>query len=310
MSNPFNMPSGVHVLERGWLSSNNILLMDEQENVLIDTGYATHAPQTLALVDHVLKVRGSHQKLNRVINTHLHSDHCGGNAALKATYQCRITIPQAEADKVAHWDEDALSYRATGQYCDRFSYDDTLSGGDSLRLGGLHWQALSAPGHDPHSLIFYCEQEGLLISADALWQNGFGVIFPELEGESGFAEARATLDLIASMELRLVVPGHGSPFSDIKTALRTAYSRLDYLEADPLRNAQNTVKVLLKFLLLDKHAIALNDVAAMMMQVPLLEVCNRRYFQLSDHELAQWTVAQLIKSGAASSDGITLFDAG
>jgi hypothetical protein len=29
----------------------------------------------------------------------------------------------------------------------------------------------------------------LLLSADALWENGFGVIFPELDGESGFAEA-------------------------------------------------------------------------------------------------------------------------
>jgi hypothetical protein len=27
---------------------------------------------------------------------------------------CRIAIPAAEDDKVRHWDEDALSYRATG----------------------------------------------------------------------------------------------------------------------------------------------------------------------------------------------------
>ena len=310
MSNPFHLPDGMHVLERGWLSSNNILLMDAHDNVLIDTGYASHAPQTLALVAHVLQERGSHQHVTRIINTHLHSDHCGGNAALQARYQCRITIPEAEADKVARWDEEALSYRATGQHCERFSYHDTLNDGATLRLGGQVWQALAAPGHDPHSLIFYCAQEGLLISADALWQNGFGVIFPELEGESGFAEARATLDLISSLEVRLVIPGHGAPFEDVKTALRTAYSRLDYLEQVPLRNAQNTVKVLLKFLLLDKQAIALDTVAAMMMQVPLLQTCNRRYFALSDNALADWAVSQLIKAGAASSDGTTLFNAG
>jgi hypothetical protein len=30
----------------------------------------------------------------------------------------------------------------------------------------------------------YCADEGILISADALWQNGFGDL-PELDGESG-----------------------------------------------------------------------------------------------------------------------------
>jgi glyoxylase-like metal-dependent hydrolase (beta-lactamase superfamily II) len=39
--------------------------------------------------------------LDRIVNTHLHSDHCGGNAALKASFGCRIAIPGAEAGKVA-----------------------------------------------------------------------------------------------------------------------------------------------------------------------------------------------------------------
>jgi glyoxylase-like metal-dependent hydrolase (beta-lactamase superfamily II) len=45
-------------------------------------------------------------------------------------------------------------------------------------MGDLDWQALAAPGHDPHALLLWCAEEGILISGDALWQNGFGVIFP------------------------------------------------------------------------------------------------------------------------------------
>ena len=43
-------PPGVTVFERGWLSSNNILLEGEAGNALIDSGYGAHAAQTLALV--------------------------------------------------------------------------------------------------------------------------------------------------------------------------------------------------------------------------------------------------------------------
>jgi hypothetical protein len=101
-----------------------------------------------------------------------------------------------------------------------------------------------------------------------LWRNGFGIIFPELDGESGFEEARATLELIRSLDVRTVIPGHGAPFSEVGDALEKAFSRLDYLQADPLRNAHNGIKVLVKFLLLERGRIALADLPAMMGRFP------------------------------------------
>jgi glyoxylase-like metal-dependent hydrolase (beta-lactamase superfamily II) len=285
----------MQVLERGWLSSNNIVFTGS-ETALVDSGYATHAPQTLALVERALQGR----PLARLVNTHLHSDHCGGNAVLQRKYHCRTTIPASEADTVRTWNEDALTYRASGQQCERFGFDDTLAPGDELMLGGLTWQALAAPGHDPHSLILYCPQERILISADALWENGFGVIFPELDGHSGFAETRATLELIATLDVGLVIPGHGAPFTDARRALATAFSRIDYLAADPARNAQNAVKVLLKFLLLERQAIALAEVPALLTRTRLFAEANRRYLRQPEQELAEWAIAQLVRAGAAA----------
>lgn len=290
----------MRVLERGWLSSNNIVFLGREATALVDSGYKTHAAQTVALVMHVLQGR----PLDRLINTHLHSDHCGGNAALQSAYAaCRTTIPEAEANHVRAWSEDDLTYAATGQQCDRFRFDDTLRPGDTLVLGDLEWQALGAPGHDPHSLILYCPAERILISADALWEHGFGVIFPELDGESGFAETRATLELIAGLDIRLVIPGHGAPFSDVPKALATAFSRIDYLAADPVRNAQNAVKVLLKFLLLDRQQMPLTEVPRLLTEIRLFGEANRRYLRQSEPELAQWTVAQLVRAGAAAVEG-------
>ncbi|MBK4738306.1 MBL fold metallo-hydrolase [Noviherbaspirillum pedocola] len=298
------LPASMRLFERGWLSANNILFLGREETALVDSGYVSHAPQTLALVGHGLGGR----RLDLLINTHLHSDHCGGNAALQAAHACRTLIPAAEAASVRAWDEEALSYRATGQQCPRFGFDGILGDGDVLRLGDLDWRVLAAPGHDPHALLLWCDAQGILLSADALWENGFGVIFPELEGESGFKEARATLELIAGLDARLVIPGHGAAFTDVRAALERARRRLDFLEADPVRNAQNGVKVLVKFRLLERRRVELSELRQWVREVPLLVTSNRRCLQMEDDALADWIASQLVRAGVAAIEDGMLVD--
>jgi glyoxylase-like metal-dependent hydrolase (beta-lactamase superfamily II) len=297
------LPSSMRVFERGWLSSNNILFITPEETALVDSGYKTNAEQTVALVRHALGER----KLDRLINTHLHSDHCGGNAALQRAYPCRTTIPVDEADAVRTWDETKLTYAATGQQCERFSFDDTYAPGDVLHLGGLDWQALGAPGHDPHSLLLYCEQEAILISADALWENGFGVIFPELQGESGFAEQRAVLNMIGERDVRVVIPGHGGPFTDVKAALERAHARLDYFLANPKRNARNALKVLIAFLLLEKQRLQMRTILSTLEASKLMTAAAAQ-LDIDNATLVADLAAELVKAGAAQREGETLIN--
>lgn len=290
-----SLPPTMRVLERGWLSSNNIVFTGRDRTVLVDSGYDSHAEQTVMLVEHALQQR----PLDMLLNTHLHSDHCGGNAALQRRYACHTLVPIAQINAVRDWDSAALGFADIGQYCERFTAHAAIAPGDTVEMGDLQWQLLGAPGHDPHSMVLYCAQERLLISADALWQNGFGVIFPALEGDDGFAETRATLELIAGLSIRLVIPGHGAPFTDVAPALDRAFSRIDYLQADPLRNAQNAIKVLLKFILLDRQQIALSEVPIMLSAIRVVAETNRRFFGWSAEKLASWAIQQLVKAGAA-----------
>lgn len=251
-----SLPASIRFIQRDWLSCNQIIGFDGQAGnrhaTLIDTGYGKHAAQTLALVTHVLGGEGLPiGALRHILNTHLHSDHCGGNALLARISGARVRVPQAEFDTVCLWDETRLTFRGTGQRCERFCADGAITPGEHLRLGGLDWQALAAPGHDPHSLILHCPDEQLLISADALWENGFGIIFPELSGDSGFREQHDVLELIASLPVRTVLPGHGRVFHDVPDALQRARGRLAALRADPRRNARNSIKALIKFLMLE-----------------------------------------------------------
>ena len=304
--NATTLPPNIRVFERGWLSSNNVLFIGPDDNALVDSGYVTHREQTLALVRHAL----AGAPLDRLVNTHLHSDHCGGNAFLQTAYPgLRTTIPAAEADAVSVWDEDVLSYRATGQQCDRFVFERVLQPGESIELGGVRWDALGAPGHDPNSLILYAPALRVLISADALWENGFGVIFPELVGESGFAEQRAVLAEIARLDVGLVVPGHGSPFADVRGALARAASRLDYLESDPKRNAWHALKVLVSFALMERRRLDVEEVAAMIDDAAYFREMSRRFFDQPSLELATSAAQALVRAGAARFEGGVLLPA-
>jgi glyoxylase-like metal-dependent hydrolase (beta-lactamase superfamily II) len=296
MDQDYQLPAGMHVFQRGWLSSNNVLFAGPGDTALVDSGYVTHAAQTLALVRHAL---GPQRKLDRLLTTHLHSDHCGGHALLQREFGARVAVPAPDLARVQAWDEDALSYRATGQQCPRFRADEAIAPGAELQLGGQRWLALAAPGHEPHSLVFFCPAEGIVISADALWENGFGVIFPELQGEPGFAEARATLELIGSLDARLAIPGHGRIFGDVKGAVARALARVDYLAADPVRNAQNAVKVILKFLLLERQQMPLAEVEELFRSTPLFVAARERFFKQDAAELAEWVVWALRRAGVA-----------
>ena len=301
------LPPSMSVLERGWLSSNSVVFDDGEAVSVVDTGYVTNAPQTVALVERVARGR----PLARIVNTHLHSDHVGGNAALKARHPgCTIAIPRGQAAAVAAWDLDALTYAPTGQQCDRFDYDHVLDDGDALMLGGLPWQVLAAPGHDPHMLMLLQPEQRILISADALWENGFGAIFPEIEGESGFAEQRAALQLIERAAPRVVIPGHGTPFTDVAAALAVAHARLDALSADPARNARQVARVLIKFWMLDRREVPIETLIDHFEQARYLPLINDRYFGQPIRVFLRRTVEELAAAGALVLDGTQVRNAG
>jgi glyoxylase-like metal-dependent hydrolase (beta-lactamase superfamily II) len=275
MNSPSTGLTGIRIFERGWLSSNNVLLTDDDDAVLVDTSHVLHAPQTVALVQQALGGR----PLGRIVNTHLHSDHCGGNASLQRQFDCTITIPPGQWHAVQQWDDVALSYAPTGQRCERFSAHHVLRPGDTLAVGHQQWQALAAPGHDPHSLILFNVEQRVLISADALWEKGFGVIFPELDGDHAFDDAAAVLNVIEDLQPRLVVPGHGAPFTDVAAALARARERLAGFQADPNRHLRHAVKVLMKYHLLEEQQQAWPDLLRWFSSVSLYNTLWHRLGQ-------------------------------
>jgi glyoxylase-like metal-dependent hydrolase (beta-lactamase superfamily II) len=237
-----------------------------------------------------------------VVNTHCHSDHMGGNAALARAYGCPIAVPAGEAPLIAAWDERALLLAYADQHAERFVADVALEPGSSHVWGDLEWRALAAPGHDMRALVFYNDEHGILISGDALWENGYGFVMPREIDPDALPATRATLDAIAALDVRIVIPGHGEPFADVHAALERAFRRTEAFEADPLRLARHALKVVLVFALLERERFLLAAMPDYVARIGIYRDFNDRFFRLPAATLATQLVDELARVGAVRKE--------
>ena len=108
-------------------------------------------------------------KLTHIFNTHHHSDHTGGNLALKRLYNCVIVGPKADAERIP-------------------GIDQPVSDGERVKLGAAEALVLHTPGHTRGHCSYYFESAqagagggggaaGALFCGDTLFSMGCGRLF-------------------------------------------------------------------------------------------------------------------------------------
>jgi len=301
MTAALGLPSHIRVIVRDWLNANHILLLGRR-TVLIDTGYGRDAAQALHRLQAPEMI--GHRRPDLIANTHCHSDHMGGNAVLARHFAAPIAVPRGEWPLIERWDEAALWLTYADQRCERFQPQLAIDADAALDWGDGQWQALPAPGHDMHALMYWCEEDRLLVTGDALWEHGFGVLLPGSGRDTRLAATRDTLERIARLRPRAIIPGHGAPFSGADAALERAFRRLDALAADETRMVRSVLKTMFVFSLLDRGRLPCAALAEYVAAVPLYREYNTRYFGWDAARLARWLGEELIASRAVRiSDG-------
>ena len=144
--------------------------------------------------------------IKSIIVTHAHIDHVGAVAALTDEYACPVLM-HAEAEAML----EALPTQAMMMGI-RFGkvpkVDRYLEDEDTVEVGGLGLRSLYTPGHAPGHLAFYLEDEGLVLSGDALFAGSVGRV--DLPGGSMEVLMRSIEERLLTLPDETVVhPGHG-----------------------------------------------------------------------------------------------------
>ncbi|MFD0071248.1 MBL fold metallo-hydrolase [Streptomyces sp. NPDC127166] len=251
-SSQVSLPSWATWWQRPFPDANTLLLHGRQP-ALVDTGFVGHAEETAAWA------RAQAGRIGLVVNTHWHSDHVGGNALLQAG-GAAVAAGAPEAEAISRRDPGCCAAEYLDQPVAPYTVDMSLDDGQVLRLGDTDWEVVRTPGHTPGHLALWQPEERLLVVGDALSDYDVGWVNLALDGPGTAATALASLQRMADLEPRLVLPSHGPVPADTGAAFAAALRRGRRLVDDPDGAVWYGVRRIFAFALMIRDGIPADEV--------------------------------------------------
>ena len=237
---------GIHMLELPLPFSlgivNVYLVRLESGWMLIDCGMQTEACfQALTRALEGLAVDWT--EIRQIVLTHIHPDHIGLASRAAALSGAPLHLHRADDQLLADitdlerhraWQREVLTLAGVStemialvgsslveieQSFERIAPDRLLSGGESFATAHGALQVIWTPGHSPGHICLYDPVRRVLISGDHILEH----ISPNIGWQPGrdvLGEFLSSLDLIAGLEVDLILPSHGAPFSGHRAWVR------------------------------------------------------------------------------------------
>jgi glyoxylase-like metal-dependent hydrolase (beta-lactamase superfamily II) len=150
------------------------------------------------------------KKIEKILLTHIHSDHCGGALALRKRCGAKLGIHRSRAGYLGGED---------------FQYGDN----DRVSFGGGELHVLHTPGHESGHCCFYEGQEKVLFSGDNILGYGTAVIHPPDGNMTAYLKS---LERLLEFSVDLILPGHGPLVGKPAAKIR------EYIEHRQMREQQ------------------------------------------------------------------------
>lgn len=141
--------------------------------------------------------------------THSHLDHCAGVSELLEVYKVPLLGHKEEAPMRAHVSSVAAMYGLPGdEWPNCPEPTQYIRGGEVLQIGNVKAKVLFTPGHSPGHVSFYFEDDGVVVSGDALFSGSIGrTDLPGGNHEQLLASIRK--ELLTLPDKTQVLSGHG-----------------------------------------------------------------------------------------------------
>jgi glyoxylase-like metal-dependent hydrolase (beta-lactamase superfamily II) len=261
-----SLPPGIHRIELPLpfeLGTLNVyLLRCGNDFVLIDTGMDT--PECFAALRAGLEGAAhdgqsvAWSRLQEIIVSHHHPDHIGLVPRLLRLSGARLRIPAEEsqalhllcdAGAAEQWergilrdagvpapliDQIELSMGPLRSAFHHLPPDLPANAGDRIPTDAGDFEIVSTPGHSPGHLCLYNRRHRVLFSGDHMLEK----ISPNIgwhPGVDALEDYLASLQVVAELDVDIVLPSHGRPFHDhrawITRAIASHQRRCDQLEA-------------------------------------------------------------------------------
>ncbi|MEL6369701.1 MAG: MBL fold metallo-hydrolase [Pseudomonadota bacterium] len=169
--------------------------------VIIDPGPALsdHCDAVVATVGRA--------KVDAILVTHTHLDHCGG--ARELSEALNTPVHAFGAHPVADARDDAPALDEGGDY--RFRPDHHIANGDTYSGPGWTLTAVHTPGHLSNHLCFALQEEKALFTGDHIMGWATTVVAPPDGDMAAYIES---LELLLSRDDEIYYPTHGAPIKN------------------------------------------------------------------------------------------------
>lgn len=250
------------------LQGTNQYVVGKESVIVIDV--ALSADANLDGIIEQVEAMGA-KKIEKILLTHIHSDHCGGALALRKRSGAKLGIHRSRKGYLGGED---------------FQYDDN----DRISFGGGELHVLHTPGHESGHCCFYEGGDRVLFSGDNILGYGTAVIHPP---DGNMTDYLTSLERLLGFDISLILPGHGpmigKPEAKIREYIKHRMEREQQV-LTALRSGLQTIGDITQLIYKDMSA-ALQRVAEFSVQAHLEKLArdgrvkqeNGRYLLLGDH---------------------------
>jgi glyoxylase-like metal-dependent hydrolase (beta-lactamase superfamily II) len=250
------------------LQGTNQYVVGKESVVVIDV--ALSAGSNLDGIIEQVEAMGA-KKIDKILITHIHSDHCAGAVALKKRSGAKLGIHRSRKGYLGGED---------------FQYDDN----DRIAFGGGELHVLHTPGHESGHCCFYEGGDKVLFSGDNILGYGTAVIHPP---DGNMTDYLKSLERLLGFDISLILPGHGpligKPEAKIREYIKHRMEREQQVLA-ALRSGRQTIGDITQLIYKDVSA-ALQRVAEFSVQAHLEKLMREgrvksegaRYLLLTDN---------------------------